>query len=273
MTGRSVNYDQVAPTYNRRFTDLEVRPIAAALIELVRESEARKVLEIGCGTGRWLADLLDSRAISPASLFGLDRSAGMLFEANGRRLGLQIVQGLAEFLPFPAATFDLVYCINAVHHFTQPQQFIHQAFSLLRPGGHLVVIGMDPRNCVDQPGRPVKASWYVYEFFEGTLETDLLRFPSWGQILDWMTGSGFEFACLQPVETVQDTKIGSAIWLDPFLEKNSTSQLILLSDEAYQVGLDKIRSALTKTTAANQTITFHVNLQIEMLVARKSDGS
>jgi ubiquinone/menaquinone biosynthesis C-methylase UbiE len=269
MPGCSVNYDQVAPTYNRRFSNQKDRPIAVSLIELVRESRARRVLEIGCGTGRWLADLLAGQVTSPAGLFGLDRSAGMLAEASDRRLGLQIVQGLAEFLPFPAQSFDLVYCVNALHHFSQPDQFIHQAFQLLRPGGLLAVIGMDPRNFLEQHNQPARACWYVYEFFEGTLETDLLRFPSWGQILDWMTGAGFEFANYQPVETVRDSKIGAAIWSDPFLEKNSTSQLILLSDEAYQSGLDKIQSAMAN---ANQKITFPVDLLIDMLVARKSDG-
>jgi ubiquinone/menaquinone biosynthesis C-methylase UbiE len=272
MPGYSVNYDQVAPTYNRRFSNQKDRPIAAALIELVRESGARRVLEVGCGTGRWLADLTGNQVTSPAGLFGLDRSIGMLAEASEQQLGLQIVQGLAESLPFPGQSFDLVYCVNALHHFSQPDQFICQAFHLLQPGGLLAIIGMDPRNFLEQFDRPARARWYVYEFFEGTLETDLLRFPSWGQILDWMTGAGFEFVNLQPVETVRDTKIGAAIWSDPFLEKNSTSQLILLSDEAYQTGLDKIRSVLAKTSMANQTINFPVDLLIDMLVARKSDG-
>lgn len=272
MPGIAVDYDQVAPTYNQRFTNQKDRPIAAALIELVRACGARRLLEVGCGTGRWLADLLVGRAATPAGLFGLDRSAGMLSEAIGQRLGLQIVQGVAECLPFPASSFDLVYCVNALHHFSQPEEFIRQAFHLLRPGGHLAVVGMDPRNFLEQPGRPARARWYVYEFFEGTLETDLLRFPSWGQILDWMTGSSFEYASLQPVETVRDTKIGSAIWSDPFLEKNSTSQLILLPDEAYQTGLSKIRSTLATAIAANQTTTFPIDLLIDMLVARKADG-
>lgn len=272
MPGRFVNYDQVAPTYNRRFSNQKDHPIAASLIELVRESNSRMVLEIGCGTGRWLADLQAAQICPLAGLYGLDRSAGMLAEAYDRRLGLQIVQGMAECLPFPAGSFDLIYCVNALHHFSQPDQFVHQAFRLLCPGGQLVVIGMDPRNFSQRPGRPARACWYVYEYFEGTLATDLLRFPSWGQILDWMTGAGFESADLQPVETVRDTKIGAAIWSDPFLEKNSTSQLILLTDEAYQTGLDKIRSALAKSTAANQTITFPVDLLIDRLVARKSDG-
>jgi ubiquinone/menaquinone biosynthesis C-methylase UbiE len=272
MPDRSVNYDQVAPTYNRRFEGQKERPIASALLDLVRASSARQVLEVGCGTGRWLADLLAYQAIEPGCLFGLDRSAGMLGQALGWQTGLQLVQGLAEMLPFPDGCFDLVYCVNALHHFNQPKQFIRQASRLLRPGGQLAVIGMDPRNFLSQPGRPARACWYVYEYVPGTLETDLARFPSWGQMLDWMILAGFEFADLRKVEHVRDTKTGSTVWLDPFLEKNSTSQLILLTAEAYQHGLDRMKAALSEAEAANQKLTFPVDLVIDMLVARKPDN-
>jgi len=272
MPDHTVNYDQVAPTYDRRFNVQKDRPIASALVELVPESGAGLVLEAGCGTGRWLVDLLDSRAVDRGCLFGLDRSAGMLAQAQCRQAGLQIVLGMAEWLPFPNGSFDLVYCVNALHHFQRPEQFIQQAFRLLAPGGRLAVIGMDPRHFLPQGDRSARARWYVYEYFEGSLETDLNRFPSWGRILDWMVGTGFESARLKLVEHIRDSKVGSAVWTDPFLEKNSTSQLILLTEEQYQQGLRRIEAALSKADADNQTVTFPVDLLIDMLVARKPDN-
>jgi ubiquinone/menaquinone biosynthesis C-methylase UbiE len=271
MPDHSVNYDQVAPTYNRRFAGQKDRPIATALFDLVHASRAGTVLEAGCGTGRWLADLLSGQVIEPGRLFGLDRSAGMLVQARGHQPGLLIVQGLAEALPFPDGSFDLIYCVNALHHFSQPRLFIQQAFRLLGPGGQLAIIGMDPRNFLPQANQPARAHWYVYEYFEGTLETDLVRFPSWGQVLDWMISAGFAFAQLQSVEHVRDSKTGSSVWSDPFLEKNSASQLILLTEEHYQQGLERMKAALSKAEAANQNLTFPVDLLIDMLVARKPD--
>ena len=86
-----------------------------------------------------------------------------------------------------------------------------------------------------------------------------------------MIQAGFELARLERVEQVLDSKIGSAVWSDPFLEKNSTSQLILLADEQYQQGLERIKAALSEADAANQKLIFPVDLVIDMLVARKSD--
>lgn len=271
MPDQAVNYDLVAPTYNHRFDNQRNRPIGSALVELARLIRANRVLEAGCGTGRWLADLLADQAVASERLFGLDRSAGMLLQAGSRQIDLQIVQGVAEALPFPAESFGLIYCVNAIHHFNQPEQFIRQAYRLLQPGGWLAVIGMDPQHFIGNPERPARARWYVYEYFEGTLETDLSRFPSWGQVLDWMISSGFSSARLQLVEHIRDSKTGAAVWSDPFLVKDSTSQLILLSEEAYQRGLERMRTALAAAQAAHQELTFPVDLLIDMLVARKPD--
>jgi len=66
-----------------------------------------RVLEIGCGRGRRLADYLrwDARAVD---LFGVDVMPGFLADAKADypALGLCLASGVA--LPFPNASFDIV---------------------------------------------------------------------------------------------------------------------------------------------------------------------
>src|SRR5437660_25768 len=81
-------------------------------------------------------------------------------------------------LLLPDAGFDLIFCVNAFHHFPQPRVFICEARRLLRPGGALAITGMDPHAGRDR--------WYLYDYFVGTQDTDLRRFSSSGTILDWM---------------------------------------------------------------------------------------
>ena len=59
-TMRSVNYDQVADEYNKRYkTAYKQDGIASELLSLVHLTKARKVLEVGCGTGHWMNILQD----------------------------------------------------------------------------------------------------------------------------------------------------------------------------------------------------------------------
>jgi ubiquinone/menaquinone biosynthesis C-methylase UbiE len=257
MSGKAVDYDQLAPTYDRRFRDDGVRGTAVALLELARGLAAQRILEVGCGTGRWLHDL------KPASdhLYGLDLSIGMLERARSRDGALRLVRGQAGRLPFPPAAFDLVYCVNAIHHFDAQREFVSEAQRLLRPGGALAVLGMDPHGRRD--------SWYVYGFFADTYETDLVRFPAWGTILDWAIEAGFEAVSWRVVERIKDPKVGWAVLDDPFLKKDACSQLALLSDEEYAVGLQQIRRALEAAEASNQELVFDSNIQLGMLCARK----
>jgi ubiquinone/menaquinone biosynthesis C-methylase UbiE len=253
-----VDYDEVAPTYNRRYADGDLGDVARHLLALVSELGAERVLEVGCGTGHWLRYL---SSLVPRCC-GLDLSRGMLAQAEPSE-GLCRTQGRGGRLPFADATFDLVYCVNAIHHFEEQRAFVLEARRLLKPGGALAVVGSAPHGRFD--------SWYVYEYFPGTFATDLERFPSWGTVLDWMVAAGFEAATLQLVHHVVDPKVGRAVLDDPFLEKNSASQLILLSDEAYAEGLRRIEADLAAAEAAGETLLFTVDLQIYSLVARMGE--
>jgi SAM-dependent methyltransferase len=183
----------------------------------------------------------------------------MLGQARRRRPAgppAGLLRGRAAQLPFSHATFDLVYCVNAIHHFDHPRAFISEARRLLRPGGRLAVIGMDPH------GR--RESWYVYRYFHGVYETDLRRFPSWAEIAGWMSAEGLAVEC-RIVERIWDPKTGREVLDDPFLRKNSCSQLALLSEEAYQAGLRRIRAALDRAEAAGETLTFSVDTPLAMI--------
>jgi SAM-dependent methyltransferase len=256
MTDARVNYDQIAPTYNQRYTVSQFEGIAAALRSLTQDDGAERVLEVGCGTGRWLAEL------HPVAqqVYGMDLSLGMLQQARQRPESLSLICGHASHLPFPNAVFDLIFCVNAFHHFPQPRAFISEARRLLRPGGALAVMGMDPHAGRDR--------WYLYDYFAGTQETDLRRFSSSGTILDWMVAAGFARVEWRVVEHLVGQHVGRAVLEDPILQKHGTSQLALLTDEAYTVGIGRIDAALSEAAATGKTLAFPVDISLTMVTGR-----
>ena len=266
MNSRTVDYNQVAPGYDRRFTAGSSSAAGAPILSLAQALDARYILEVGCGTARWLSDL------RPASekLYGVDLSSGMLAQARRRDGRLFLVQGRAAHLPFQSHSFDLLYCINALHHFRRPQEFIAEARRLLRPSGALAVVGLEPRH--------PRTDWYLYHYFTGTCAADLERYPSSGAILDWMVAAGFEQVSWQTAEHIHHPLTGREVLEDPFLDKNASSQLILLTDEAYAAGLSRIQSALDAVEAsegavsAPQPIRFPVDLHLHILIGRFNRG-
>jgi SAM-dependent methyltransferase len=249
-----VNYDRLAAGYHQRYAVNRLEGVAALLRGLAQAVGAARVLEVGCGTGRWLAEL----APQARHVIGLDYSAGMLHQAQALRAPGSLVRGQAGELPLAAGGLDLVFCVNALHHFPEPARFVAEARRLLRPGGALAVIALDPHNW---PG-----DWYVYDYFPGTRETDLARFPPAGRLLDWMAAAGFEHATWQLAERIDKTLAGREVERDHFLKKEGTSQLALLSDEAYQAGLARLAAALDAAEARGETLTFSAELRLGAVV-------
>ena len=250
---KAVDYDRAADGYNKRYeTAYKQNGIASKLLDLVRTAEARRVLEVGCGTGHWLRVL--RRYVH---MVGLDLSHGMLQKAAGANGASLLVRGEANHLPFADRTFDMVFCVNAIHHFKNPPSFIAEAHRLLTPDGVLAVIGMNPHTGKDR--------WFIYDYFPGTRETDLQRYPSPGTIAEWMTFAGFEQIIHQVAERLHDDRCVDNVLP---LAKDFTSQLSLLTSEDYEKGIARIEAARREAKEAGRDIVFPVDISLSMVKGR-----
>ncbi|HXG68909.1 MAG TPA: class I SAM-dependent methyltransferase [Blastocatellia bacterium] len=101
---------------------------------------ARDVLEIGCGLG---TDAV-SFARAGARYTGIDLTERSI-ELVRRRFALEgltadLKTADAEALPFPDASFDLVYSHGVLHHTPDTQHAINEAHRVLKPGGTAMVM-------------------------------------------------------------------------------------------------------------------------------------
>jgi demethylmenaquinone methyltransferase/2-methoxy-6-polyprenyl-1,4-benzoquinol methylase len=97
-----------------------------------------RVLDVATGTGL-VARAATAIVRDVHAVIGLDPSAGMLTEAR-RNIGLTVVQGIAEQLPFPSGRFDFVTMGYALRHVAALEPAFAEYFRVLRPGGRLLIL-------------------------------------------------------------------------------------------------------------------------------------
>ena len=107
-------------------------------LQRCRLSKGARVLDVGCGTGRWLRryQQMQVRAV------GLDATQDMLRRAIAGGLEAPVVASRAQRLPFSDGVFDLVSDVTVVQHISSREQggVIQEMARVLHPGGHLFLM-------------------------------------------------------------------------------------------------------------------------------------
>lgn len=132
-----------------------------------------KVLDVGCGEGTRLSQLLGDRSGT-----GLDASQEAVSLAKKQYPRHKFLVGLGEELPFVDASFDLVYSAFAIEHCQSPEKFITEMIRVCRPGGKIFIFAPN----YGSPNRrsPVSLLDPLSKLCEGFIK-DLFPHPG----LDW----------------------------------------------------------------------------------------
>jgi SAM-dependent methyltransferase len=186
-----------------------------AVEPLLPDLKGKNLLDVGCGTGRWLRRLVP-RGIRLA--IGLDSCAGMAVRAAaGLPLRSHLVLADCCLLPLPPRIADLIVCSFVAAHVTDLGALAHELSRLARPGADLFLTDLHPeartrgwRSTFRHWSGPVEVRGFVHtrQDTEGSFESEGFG-PS--QSLDLHLGEPerpffvragkaalFEVACLEP---------------------------------------------------------------------------
>lgn len=194
-------FDQVAPRYD----------LANAALSLAQDAHWRRVtaaaarpdgavvLDVASGPGNVATELIAQGA---QRVTALDLSYNMLAEGSRRgHEGIDWVNGDAQTLPFPDASFDAVTISFGLRNVPDPERALREFGRVTRPGGRVVVcefanptwvpfralyrrylVGLLP-----QAARVVSSSPEAYRY----LADSILAWPDRRVVAEWIEAGGF----------------------------------------------------------------------------------
>ena len=180
-------FDRWAPDYDdSALQNCLYRPVHAVVLDRCElfVPRPRRVLDLGCGTGRLLEDA--SRRFHDASLVGVDVSQRMLEVVAGERNSVAPVRARAEHLPFADGSFDLVMATFTYRHWREPAAGIVEIGRILSSDGvcALAVVITEPVRV--RRGRPWRRRFRLPRSLGTELATAGLRVRS----VDHLRGLG-----------------------------------------------------------------------------------
>ncbi len=166
MHGHDVDrFNRWAGTYDRHWMQRIIfGPIQRTLLQLAAEQFNRPgaILDVGCGTGK----LLKSAEVRfpGAKLVGVDAAIEMVKHAQASNpIGtIQFQQAMAEELPFPNASFDLVFSTMTFHHWSNQTKGMAEVARVLTPGGRWLLADFVASGFM----RPVRRLLTLHQFPE-----------------------------------------------------------------------------------------------------------
>jgi ubiquinone/menaquinone biosynthesis C-methylase UbiE len=141
LVGVTDGYERWAPTYDHFPNPLLARE-ERYVLPLLPDLRNRSVLDLACGTGRWLTQLLAAGAQSVA---GVDLSSAMLRVAAAKDdLSGKIVRADCLRLPFSPSTFDFAICSFALGHIQDLTGVATELSRVMKPHSDLFVTDLHP---------------------------------------------------------------------------------------------------------------------------------
>lgn len=137
--------ERAAAQLERFYRTRDVLRRRALVLDALSPEPGDRVLDLGCGPGFYVADILD-RIGEGGSVTGVDMSHAMLEMTRRRvegRSNAIVLEGEATRVPAEDASFDRAVSVQVLEYVTVVQDALAELLRLLRPGGRAVLWDID----------------------------------------------------------------------------------------------------------------------------------
>jgi len=223
---RKADYRHIALSYDqgRPLLEQNVDLWLGLIAWFSKMSEGARVLDLGCGTGRFSIPMATRLGFSTT---GADSSEEMLDKAKKKDTGRLVKWDLkdAQHLTYSDESFDVAFMSHVLHHVDNPDKVLSECQRVLStPGVILIRYG-----AIEQIRGDVE-----HTFFPETLAIDEARTPTIATVEQWLAKAGFHGIVSE--EVVQKTFETSEERLN-VARLRGTSVLTMISPEAFEKGI------------------------------------
>jgi ubiquinone/menaquinone biosynthesis C-methylase UbiE len=231
-----VDYDTVAQDYDKYRGG--GGPFVSVLAALAEAGDAKRVLELGAGTGSKTASFLKAY---PCELTALDLSMGMLSKAAGKGLNAHLAQGDAAYIPLGDNSFDFIFGCYMLHHVTNLDAVFRECARVLERGCAAFITASHEFI----QGHPINA------YFPSFAAIDSARFQTLECVHDTFLRSGFVSTGEKRL-TAPPAPISQA-YVDRIAGKFISTYALIPQDE-FDEGLARLQADVTAKGELDQKI-------------------
>lgn len=253
---KKADYKEIAKTYDisRSIAEETLDLWLAIILEKIGSRQKIEILDLGCGTGRFSIPMA---ILLGFSVTGADKSEEMLMKAR-KKDGADCVKWDiqdAMSLSYPNASFNAVFMSHLLHHVEDPLKVVEDCYRILKAGGVILNRYGSIEDISDDP---------EHRFFPETIGIDKTRTPTVEQVEKWFRAAGFNDVSS---ETISQNTYSSAEDRLKKAELKSTSVLTLISEFAFEKGIEKFRKYISK----NPNDPWLVKDKMTITVGKKKD--
>lgn len=235
----------------RALSPLQIEFWSALLTREVGRRPLRRVVDLGCGIGRFSPLLRD---VFGGAVIGIDRSQRMLAVAAGQEApGTHWVRASAEALPLRTSSADLVFMFLVYHHLVDRAAALRECAQVLAPEGTVVIVNATIETLDSHVWLP---------FFPSARAIDRGRLPSRAAVLDTADAAGLSrqrrLTALNPV--APDLRA----YADRIASR-TISTLQLVPDDEFARGIEAFRQFCERDERGEAVVD-----QIDVFVLRRA---
>ena len=129
-----------------------------SLVEAHARTREARILEVGCGTASFLAEM-EKRGHT--RLYGCDLSARTLELARRKAPGARLAAADMLAMPYRDGSIDLVIFMGSLHHVEELEEALREGFRALRDSGTLLIFEGDEDFFAARPALPLRIFYKI----------------------------------------------------------------------------------------------------------------